>query len=364
MIDMIKAHHLATVAIATFAVTAALSGCSSKQAAATSDNWGTITKESKKEGHVASVGMPDTWANWIGTWNDIKSKYQITHKDTDMASAQELQKFKTVKGKDAPDIGDVGLNVAPTAMQQKLLMKYKTKYWDQIPSWAKDKEGYYSAGYQGSIVFITDTKNVKASDAPKSWSDLANGHYKVALGDVSTAAQAQYAVLAAAYAHGGDESNLKPGLSYFAKLNHDKRISTVDTTIQNLQKGELQVAIMWDFNALNYAHQINSKRYKITVPTDGTVTSGYAEILNKNAAHPYAAKLARSYILSDQGQINLAKGFARPIRSNVKLPADVKQKLLPESAYKKVFHVKSNTTWNKTTVKLGQEWKTDVLGAD
>lgn len=354
---------LAAVAT-TVALAATLSGCASSTTSASSDNWKTITEQAKKEGQIASVGMPDTWANWIGTWNDIKSTYRLKHKDTDMPSAQELQKFKTVQGKDAPDIGDVGLNVAPTAMQQKLLMKYKTKYWNDIPSWAKDKDGYYSAGYQGSIVFITDTKNVKAADAPKSWADLAKGQYKVALGDVSTAAQAQYSVLAAAYAHGGNEGNLKPGLDYFAKLQKAKRLSTVDTTIQNLQKGELQVAVMWDFNALNYAHQINSKRYKITVPTDGTVTSGYAEIINKKAAHPYAAKLARDFILSDKGQINLAKGYARPIRSNVKLPADVKSKLLPDSAYEKVFHVKDNDTWNKATVKLGQEWKADVLGAN
>lgn len=357
-------HRLLVAAAATVVIVSTLSGCSSKTTQASSDNWKVITKQAKKEGKIASVGMPDTWANWIGTWNDIKTDYQIAHKDTDMASAQELQKFKTVKGKDAPDIGDVGLNVAPTAAKQGTLMKYKTKYWDEIPSWAKDKDGYWSAGYQGSIVFITDTKNVKAADAPTSWADLAKGRYKVALGDVSTAAQAQYSVLAASYAHGGSETNLKPGLDYFAKFQKAKRLSTVDTTIQNLQKGELQVAVMWDFNALNYAHQIDSKRYKITVPTDGTVTSGYAEILNKHAAHPYAAKLARSFILSDKGQINLAKGFARPIRSSVKLPADIKSKLLPDSAYKQVFHVKDNDTWNKNTLKLGQEWKTDVLGAD
>lgn len=341
----------------------ALSGCHSNSAKATGSDWTSIQRAAKKEGQIASVGMPDTWANWIGTWNDIHGKYNIAHHDTDMSSAQELQKFKTGSGKDAPDIGDVGLNVAPTAKAQGVLAPYKTKYWNEIPSWAKDQDGYYAAGYQGSIVFITDTKNVAAKDAPKSWQDLASGKYQVAIGDVSSAAQAQYTVLAAAYANGGSEHNLKPGLKYFAGLQKAKRLSTVDTTIQNLKKGEIQVAVMWDFNALNYAHQIDSSRYKVTVPTDGTVTSGYAEIINKHAAHPNAAKLARAYILSDAGQINLAKGYARPIRDKVKLPADVKAKLLPDSAYKQVFHVKNNSTWNQATVKLGQQWQSTVLGA-
>ncbi|KRN03239.1 ABC transporter, solute-binding protein [Levilactobacillus senmaizukei DSM 21775 = NBRC 103853] len=354
--------NLVVAAAAVFAVTS-LAGCSSKKATATSDSWSTIEKQAKKEGKVASVGMPDTWANWIGTWSDIKSKYSIAHTDTDMSSAQELQKFKQAKSSDSPDIGDIGLNVAPTAVEQNLVTPYKTKYWKEIPSWAKDKKGYYSAGYSGSIVFITDTKNVKAADAPKSWADLAKGDYKVSIGDVASAAQAQYSVLAASYANGGSENDLKPGLDYFAKLGAKKRLSTVEPNIQNMQKGELKVAVMWDFNALNYAHHIDSKRFKITVPTDGTVTSGYTEIINKNAAHPYAAKLARNFILSDQGQINLAKGYARPIRSSVKLPADVEKKLIPQSEYKKVFHVKSNEVWNKATVKLGQQWQDKVLGS-
>ena len=49
--------------------------------------------------------------------------------------------------------------------------------------------------------------------------------------------------------------------------------------------------------------------------------------------NPNAAKLAREYILSDAGQINLARGYARPIRSNVTLPDDVKAKLLPAEQY-------------------------------
>lgn len=115
---------------------------------------------------------------------------------------------------------------------------------------------------------------------------------------------------------------------------------------------------------MNYRKLIggDKDRFKISIPTDGTVTSGYAEVLNKKAAHPAAAKLARSFILSDQGQINLAKGFARPIRSDVKLPDSVKSQLLPDSDYKNVYHVKNNDKWNTTTVKLAQMWQSDVMG--
>ena len=34
--------------------------------------------------------MPDEWANWKATWNDLKSVYGITHGDVDMSSAEEI----------------------------------------------------------------------------------------------------------------------------------------------------------------------------------------------------------------------------------------------------------------------------------
>ena len=37
--------------------------------------------------------------------------------------------------------------------------------------------------------------------------------------------------------------------------------------------------------------------------------------------------VSRQFILSDEGQINLAIGYAKPIRTNVQLPEDVKAKL-------------------------------------
>ena len=54
-----------------------------------------ITAKAKEEGDVESVGMPDSWANWGLTWQDLNDKYGITHADSDMSSAEELQMFQT-----------------------------------------------------------------------------------------------------------------------------------------------------------------------------------------------------------------------------------------------------------------------------
>lgn len=319
-----------------------------------------LEKKAKEEGSVVSVGMPDSWANWKDTWADLQTKYSLQHTDTDMSSADEINKFEAEKDKPTADIGDVGIAFGPVAVDKGVTQAYKTSYWDEIPDWAKDKDGHWVVGYTGSIAFFTNTDLVKTP--PQSWEDLKNGDYKIIVGDVTKAAQAQMAVLAAAIANGGDETNIEPGIAYFEDLAKKGRLSNAEASLANIEKGEVQVTLFWDFNALNYRDQLGGvDKFNVTIPKEGSVVSGYATIINKYAPHPNAAKLAREYILSDAGQINLAKGYARPIRESVKLPEDVAAKLLPAEAYANVKPVGDYKAWEETAKKLPQLWQERVL---
>lgn len=331
-----------------------------QSAIALADAPASLVAAAKKEGQVDSVGMPDSWANWKGTWSDLKKTYGISHMDTDMSSAQELAKFAAEGSNSTADIGDVGASFGPVAVQRGLALPYKPTTWNQIPDWAKDKKGYWDIAYTGTIAFIVNKNLVK--NPPHSWADLLKGNYPVTIGNVGVAAQASSGVLAAAYANGGSESNIQPGLDFFSKLAKQGRLSLTDPTVANIERGEVAVGIVWDFNGLNYRDQIDRKRFDVIIPSDGSLTSGYTTIINKYAKHPNAAKLAREYIFSDAGQINLARGYARPIRAKyLKFPADVKAKLLPESEYKNARPIKNEAAWDKTTAMLPQLWQQDVL---
>lgn len=314
----------------------------------------------KAEGEVNSVGMPDSWANWKDTWVDLGKLYGLKHLDTDMSSAQEIAKFAAEKDNATADIGDVGAAFGPIATQQGVTQPYKPTTWAQVPDWAKDKDGHWALAYTGSIAFIVNKKLVK--DVPKSWADLEKGKYKVAIGDVSAAAQAVNGVLAAAIAKGGDEKNIQPGLDLFAEIAKQGRLSLSNPTIQTLEKGEVEVGIVWDFNGLSYRDQIDPSRFEVLIPSDGSVISGYTTIINKYAKHPNAAKLAREYIFSDAGQINLAKGNARPIRAeHLTLPAEVQAKLLPNAQYAKVQPIKDAKAWEETSKALPGLWQENVI---
>lgn len=345
---------------------AALAGCSGQTAAPEVDlnSMGVeeILANAQKEGKVDSVGMPDSWANWKETWQEIESTYGLKHTDTDMSSAEEISLFESEKKNATKEIGDVGQAFGPIAEEKGVTLKYKTSYWDSIPDWAKDDDGDWIIGYYGTMTMMTNKKLVK--EAPKSFADLLEGDYKIAVGDVTAANQAQFAVLAAAIAMGGDESNIQPGLDFFRQIAEQGRLDLGEFSMARIEKGEVGVAFLWDYNALGYRDQFMENNpdaeYEIHIPAEGSIQSGYCTILNKYSQRPHAAAMAREFILSDEGQINLAKGYAKPVR-DVELPAEVKAKMLPDDQYANSRMVQDQAAWDETTKKIGTLWQEEVV---
>lgn len=341
-------------------------GCGKEASTETVDlnamTWEEIEEKAKEDGSVESVGMPDTWANWGETWQEIEEVYGLEHVDTDMSSAEEISLFKTEAEEATKDIGDVGQAFGPVAEEEGVTLKYKTSYWDSIPDWAKDDDGDWIIGYYGTMTIMVNNKIV--DKAPTSFADILEGDYIVAVGDVQAATQAQYAVLSAAIAYGGDESNIDPGLEYFRQIAEQGRLDLGEFTQARIEKGEVGVAFLWDYNALGYRDQFTENNpeadFTVCVPSEASIQSGYCTILNKYSKRPYAAAAAREYILSDEGQINLAKGYAKPIR-DVELPEEVSAKMLPESQYEKARMVEDQKAWDETAKTIGARWQEEVV---
>lgn len=345
---------LGMVGMAGFACAAGLglAGCDDGSSAAAAVDYNSMSLEdliaqAQEEGEIASVGMPDTWANWVETWQDIEAEYGITHADQDMSSSEELAMFREEGTDGTKDIGDVGQSWGPTAEEQELTLKYKTSYWDEIPDWAKDDDGDWVVAYYGTISLMSNDSTVP--NAPTSFQDLLDGDYNVCVGDVTAAAVAQYAVLAAAYALGGGIDDMQPGYDFLRQLAEQGRLDVSDASLARIESGEIDVCINWDYNSLNYRDQIlennPNAQFSVNIPSDASVQSGYCTIINKNAPHPAAACLAREFILSDEGQVNLARGYATPIR-DVELPEDVAALRLPDEQYGDHVQTVDESVWS------------------
>lgn len=316
----------------------------------------------KAEGQIVSYGMPNEWANLGELWDNFTKEYGITHADTDMSSAEEISKFDAEKNSPVADIGDIGMTFGSVAIDRDVVQPYKGPNWGDVPTWAKDPNGYWTGEYVGTIAFLVNKNLVK--EVPHSWADLLKPEYKnsVVVGDVQKAAQSQAAVLAAAYANGGDEKNIQPGIDYFAKLAKAGNVKQIDNTYNMFEKGEVPIGILWDFNALGYRAKLDDpQNYEVVIPSDGSVASAYVSIINKTAPHPNAAKAFQDYLLSDEGQILYAKGYARPIRDNVVIPEDIAKNMVPKEQYAAARPIQDFAAWGETAKQIPDLWRNNVM---
>ncbi|MCV2370716.1 extracellular solute-binding protein [Roseateles oligotrophus] len=320
-----------------------------------------LAAAARKEAKLQSAGMPDHWANWQATWADLKRLHGIAHVDESMNSAEIIERMAAEGAQASLDIGDVGFEWGAIARGRAVSRPHKPATWAQIPAWAKDEEGYWALAYTGTIAFLVNTGRT-GGRIPQSWKDLFAGGYKVGIGEVGSAAQSSASVLAAAIALGGDESNLQPALLQFAQLAKQGRLVFKNPGPAKAEQASVDVFLMWDFLALSQRSRLpNSAQYRVLIPSDGSVTSGYTTIINRHAPHPHAAELVREFIFSDAGQLNLAHGFARPIRiDHLHLPDALRQRLLDGAQYKNARVIKP-FVWAWEVKKLPLVWQREVL---
>ncbi len=324
--------------------------------APTVDAMAQLVTAAQKEATIVSYGEPDSWVNYGGLYKGFTAKYNIAHQDTDMDSGTIISTLQAEAAAPVADTTDLGLAFAKLVEDTKLSQAYKNSNWNEIPDYAKDPQGRWSAAYWGAMAFLVNADKVK--NVPQTWEDLLKPEYKntVCMKDPRSSATAQMIVLASAYAHGGSETNVQPGLDFFKKMIDGGVLNGVSPSAANIQKGECPITIQWDFDALSNKDQNPNMNLQVVLPTDGTVAGMYIQFVTAGAPHANAAKLLMEYEYSDAGQLAYAQGFVHPIRTSVQLPADLLAKFPPTDAYKSVHFPKDYVALDKAGAAIAAGW--------
>lgn len=332
----------------------------------------TLTTNAQKEGQLQAIGIPPEWADYADILAGYTSHYNIPiayKTEAEYSSAQELVVFKNSKQHAHGDIGDVGFKFGPTAIQQGLVTPYKHANWNDIDASLKDADGNWCTEYYGAQALVINTDIVK--NPPASFQDLLNNDYKNMVGidgDPRQANDAFLAVFSASLAHGGSLDNIQPGIDFFAKLKQKGNFTVARSSDANISKGEVAIAIMWDYLGLGFRDTFKGKpNLKVVIPSDASIAGPYVSIVNKTAPHPYAARLWIEYIFSDEGQLFYLKGYAHPARyqklvSAGKVPADLAAKLPPPEQYANVKFPSLTQLTNASNI-VAQNWGPQVLGS-
>lgn len=316
----------------------------------------------KKEGVVVAYDTPLSWANYEALIKRFEAKYPgVKVIYGDLGSGPTVAKLEAEKSSAKGDTAYYGFPFGEMAKQKGLTASFKPVNFDRIPDVYKDPAGHWFSIHQLNVAFLVNTKIVK--NIPRTWKDLLKPEYAgmISYYDPRTT-QAGYAtVLAAAYAHGGSESNLAPGMDFLAKLDRSGNLQKYVTAAAYAPflKGEIPILIEYDFNGYR-AKNTAGISAEVVIPQDGSVSVPYVISLVKDAPHPNAAKLWLDFLLSNEGQQIFANGFVGPILADVELPAEVRAKLLPIEMYAAVKRVNWDTA-QKNLEEMKSQWATTVL---
>ncbi|MGA9397489.1 MAG: extracellular solute-binding protein [Anaerolineaceae bacterium] len=316
-----------------------------------------IEAAAKTEGTLVSYGLPDSWVNYAEMKQIYTSKYGIAVQDTDMGSGEIIAALEAEAKAPVADITDLGLNFAKIVEDNKLSQPYKHAYWDEIPDYAKDPEGRWSAAYWGAIAFLVNADAV--TTVPQTWTDLLKDEYvgKVCMKDPRSSATANMVVLGAAYGLGGDEKNVQPGLDFFKQMIDKGILNGVKPSTAAIQKGECPISLFWDFDALANKQENATMNLQVIIPSEGTVGGMYVQFITAGAPHANAAKLMIELEFSDEGQLAYANGFVHPMRTSVALPADLLAKFPAASAYEVVKFPKDYVALDTAGTAISDGWE-------
>jgi putative spermidine/putrescine transport system substrate-binding protein len=319
-----------------------------------------LVEAAKKEGTLNVIALPPDWANYGEMIKGFSDKYgiKVDSAQPDASSQDEINAAKQLKGSDrAPDVFDLGLNVAQ--VNKDLFAPYKVSTWNDIPAELKDADGRYCGDYGGFMSIGYDAGKVPA---PATVADLLKPEYKgkVALnGDPTQAGAAFSGVVMASLANGGSADDIGPGIDFFKQLKQAGNFLPVDPSPATIESGQTPVVIDWDYtNAAQTAKLAGKADWKTVVPQGAQIGAYYNQAVNKDAAHPAAARLWQEFVLSDEGQNIYLRGMSRPVRMDAmtksgKVDSAAAAKL-PTTQGAQVFLTQEQS--DKAKQKLASSW--------
>ena len=233
---------------------------------------------------------------------------------------------------------------------QKLLLPYKSKEEKNLIN-DKAADGAWYAVRVCNMIIAYNADKLKAEDAPKNWTDLADPKWKgkIAMPNPMLSGTAYVAVGALAD---------KYGWEYFDKLKaNGLRVEEGNSAIQNkLLTGEYAAAMILEENILKLA---NTKKepLKVIYPKDGVVQVPSPIAIFNTTKNPEGAKALVDWWLSKEGQQAVVKGWMHSVRGDVKEPiGSVPTKGLTEGKIK--------VDWRKladNNAKIKEEFRKRVM---
>ncbi len=282
---------------------------------------------------VICYNCPPQWADWASVLKAIKAEIGLEVPHDNKNSGQTLSQLIAEKANPVADVAYYGVTFGIKAKAEGVTEGYKPAGFDLVPAGLKDADGHWFTIHSGTLGLFVNKDALGGKPVPKCWADLVKPEYKGLVGylDPSSAFVGYVGAVAVNRALGGSLDSFDKGVEYFKALLKNDPIVPKQTSYARVVSGEIPILFDYDFNAYR-AKYTEKGNFEFVLPCEGTVVVPYVISLTKNAPNADKAKKVLDFVLSDKGQALWANAYLKPAR-DVKLPAEIASKFLPESEY-------------------------------
>lgn len=201
------------------------------------------------------------------------------------------------------------------------------KLTDLLPEDWQSRLDNNSCPYTSTIVFLVRSGNPKQI---KDWDDLVKEGVEVITPDPKTSGGARYNYLGAwGYALNKNGQDEQKARDFVKKLYENVPIlgsGARDSTTSFVQRGQGDVLITWENEALLALKELGADKYEIVTPSISILAEPPVTIVDKNATAHQSTEVSNAYLkylYSPEGQRLAAKHFYRPSITESAAPEDL-----------------------------------------
>lgn len=260
--------------------------------------------------------------------------------------------------KDRP-LGDVVMGLAKSLLNgnMDLWQPYKIKDWDAYPADFKDPNGFWTGQMVHVMVFITNTKLVSASDAPKSWNDFLNPKWqdRVAFCNPNNSGAAFTQLTLMLDLWGGGDAAWK---KVETVLKHAKITQQSSLVYKGVAQGEFPAGITMEY--AGYLYKVGGAPVEVIYPSDGTVAYTEGAAIIKGSKNLDNAKKFMDWASGIEARKKIVSKFMRrPARTDIDFNALVPG-MIPLSQVN-LLKAYNEDHWSKTRTEVLNKVKDTLL---
>jgi putative spermidine/putrescine transport system substrate-binding protein len=273
------------------------------------------------------------YANWGGVTARYKARSGVTVPPDPKGSSVAMAALEREKEAPRADCAYYSGAIGVAAADKHLHQAYKPAGWDKIPAGLKDPEGLWWTVHTGTIALVVNTRALGGAPMPKSWDDLLKPVYKgkVAYDDPTWGGTGFTFVYGINALKGGTATDFGPGLAWLKRLDANLARYPRESIYNQVLRGEVAIWINADGNGYKMKW-VDKGPVEVVIPSDGTFSMPLVMGMVKGGPHPEATRRYLDWLLTPEAQGEFARSFFRPVVAGT-LPAELKDKLLPDAAY-------------------------------